>query len=93
MRAITLPSFGGPEVLTWAEVPDPVPADGEVLVEVANEAGDAARAGLDARDDGGGHGIPGMRERARLYGGTLEVDRRDGRHAVRARLPLGDPGA
>lgn len=66
--------------------------DGEVLVEVANEIGDAARAGMDARDDGG-HGIPGMRERARLYGGTLEVDRRDGRHAVRARLPLGDPGA
>lgn len=34
MFAITLPSFGGPEVLTWAEVPDPEPANGEVLIEV-----------------------------------------------------------
>ncbi|WP_371498270.1 NAD(P)H-quinone oxidoreductase [Kitasatospora sp. NBC_00374] len=38
MRAITIPQSGGPEVLTWAEVPDPVPAAGEVLVEVAATA-------------------------------------------------------
>jgi len=38
MRAITIPQPGGPEVLTWAEVPDPVPAAGEVLVEVAATA-------------------------------------------------------
>ncbi|WP_026211953.1 NAD(P)H-quinone oxidoreductase [Longispora albida] len=38
MRAMTLPSFGGPEVLTWAEVPDPVPGPGEVLIEVAATA-------------------------------------------------------
>ncbi|MEV6104430.1 NAD(P)H-quinone oxidoreductase [Streptomyces sp. NPDC051940] len=35
MFAITIPVAGGPEALTWAEVPDPVPAPGEVLVEVA----------------------------------------------------------
>ncbi|WP_059009947.1 NAD(P)H-quinone oxidoreductase [Streptomyces specialis] len=35
MRAITIPEPGGPEALVWAEVPDPVPAGGEVLVEVA----------------------------------------------------------
>jgi NADPH:quinone reductase-like Zn-dependent oxidoreductase len=35
MRAITLPSPGGPEVLTWTEVPDPAPGLGEVLIEVA----------------------------------------------------------
>ena len=34
MQAMTLPTFGGPEVLTMAEVPDPVPGHGEVLVEV-----------------------------------------------------------
>lgn len=38
MYAITLPSYGGPEVLTWTEVPAPTPAAGEVLVEVAATA-------------------------------------------------------
>jgi putative PIG3 family NAD(P)H quinone oxidoreductase len=38
MRAVTLPSFGGPEVLTVADVPDPVPAAGEVLVDVVATA-------------------------------------------------------
>ncbi|MEW1911184.1 NAD(P)H-quinone oxidoreductase [Kitasatospora sp. NPDC085895] len=38
MRAITIPQPGGPEVLTWAEVPDPEPAEGEVLIEVAATA-------------------------------------------------------
>lgn len=38
MHAITISEPGGPEVLTWAEVPDPVPAAGEVLVEVAASA-------------------------------------------------------
>jgi putative PIG3 family NAD(P)H quinone oxidoreductase len=35
MRAITVPTHGGPAALTWADVPDPVPAAGEVLLEVA----------------------------------------------------------
>lgn len=34
MLAITIPEPGGPEALVWAEVPDPVPGEGEVLVEV-----------------------------------------------------------
>ncbi|MEU1195783.1 NAD(P)H-quinone oxidoreductase [Streptomyces sp. NPDC005813] len=38
MYAITIPEPGGPEALVWDEVPDPVPADGEVLVEVAASA-------------------------------------------------------
>ncbi len=38
MRAITIPHPGGPDALTWAEVPDPVPGEGEVLVEVAATA-------------------------------------------------------
>jgi len=35
MRAITLEGFGGPEVLTVANVPDPTPGPGEVLIEVS----------------------------------------------------------
>jgi signal transduction histidine kinase len=51
---------------------------------------------LEVVDDGrgrangsqGGHGILGMRERVRLYGGTLETGRAiEGGFAVRARLP------
>src|SRR3954471_7681404 len=38
MYAITIPQPGGPETLTWAEVPDPVAGDGEVVVEVAATA-------------------------------------------------------
>ncbi|MGY1887089.1 NAD(P)H-quinone oxidoreductase [Blastococcus sp. SYSU DS0753] len=38
MRAVTISEPGGPEVLTWAEVPDPVCGPGEVLVDVAAAA-------------------------------------------------------
>jgi putative PIG3 family NAD(P)H quinone oxidoreductase len=38
MYAITLPSFGGPEVLTWAQVPDPTPGPGEVLIDIVASA-------------------------------------------------------
>jgi signal transduction histidine kinase len=42
---------------------------------------------------GTGHGIIGMRERARLYGGTLEAGPRpDGGFRVSATLPLEDGG-
>lgn len=34
MQAVTIPAPGGPEALVVAEVPDPEPAPGEVLVEV-----------------------------------------------------------
>ncbi|WP_327007519.1 NAD(P)H-quinone oxidoreductase [Dactylosporangium sp. NBC_01737] len=34
MRAITIEQPGGPEALRWTEVPDPVPAHDEVLIEV-----------------------------------------------------------
>ncbi|GIJ10613.1 NAD(P)H-quinone oxidoreductase [Micromonospora andamanensis] len=34
MRAITIVEPGGPEVLTWSEVPDPQPGPGEVVVDV-----------------------------------------------------------
>ncbi|MFD7548288.1 NAD(P)H-quinone oxidoreductase [Streptomyces sp. NPDC059578] len=38
MHAISVAEAGGPEVLTWGEVPDPVPAEGEVLIEVVASA-------------------------------------------------------
>jgi putative PIG3 family NAD(P)H quinone oxidoreductase len=36
--AVTIPSFGDPEVLTWETVPDPVPGPGEVLLDVVASA-------------------------------------------------------
>ena len=38
MHAVVISRPGGPEVLTWQEVPDPVPGPGEVLVAVAASA-------------------------------------------------------
>src|SRR3954454_6298153 len=38
MRAITIPQPGGPDALVFAEVPDPEPGPGEVLIEVAATA-------------------------------------------------------
>ncbi|MGR6913907.1 zinc-binding dehydrogenase [[Actinomadura] parvosata] len=35
MRAVWLREFGGPEVLTVEETPDPVPGEGQVLIEAA----------------------------------------------------------
>ncbi len=43
MKAIQIEEFGGPEVMRLAEVPDPEPAAGEVVVEVA-------RAGINFAD-------------------------------------------
>ena len=38
MRAVTISEPGGPEVLGWGEVPDPVCGPGEVIVDVAASA-------------------------------------------------------
>jgi len=35
VRAVQITEFGGPEVLTVTDVPDPVPGDGQVLVQVS----------------------------------------------------------
>ncbi|MFL5908875.1 MAG: zinc-binding alcohol dehydrogenase family protein [Solirubrobacterales bacterium] len=43
MKAIQIEKFGGPEVLQVTEVPDPEPADGQVVVDVA-------RAGMNFAD-------------------------------------------
>jgi signal transduction histidine kinase len=58
--------------------------DSAVEVEVVNAAGSEAVNG-----EGAGHGLVGMRERARVYGGDLETGHQpDGGYRVRARLPL-----
>ena len=41
----------------------------------------------------GGHGLIGMRERATLLGGSLDVERANGSFSVRACLPYGGPSA
>jgi signal transduction histidine kinase len=40
----------------------------------------------------GGHGLIGMRERATLLGGRLDIERINGSFIVRAHLPYGGPG-
>ncbi|MFD2795554.1 sensor histidine kinase [Promicromonospora vindobonensis] len=66
-----------------------VVVDGEdVLVEVVDEGPEAGAARSEPAPSGG-HGLTGIRERARLYGGSVEAGPRpDGGFAVRARLPL-----
>ena len=50
---------------------------------------DSGRGGAGADLPGGGHGIVGMRERVRVYGGELTAQPRpDGGFVVRARIPL-----
>ena len=35
MRAVVITEPGGPDVLRWSDVPDPVPGPGEVVLDVA----------------------------------------------------------
>jgi signal transduction histidine kinase len=60
----------------------------EVALEVSSEL-----TGPPATADIGGHGLTGMHERARIYGGTLDAGPREGRFVVRAQLPLREPVA
>jgi signal transduction histidine kinase len=51
-----------------------------------------AASGESTSRSNGGHGLIGMRERATLLGGSLDVERVNGSFRVRARLPYGGPG-
>jgi signal transduction histidine kinase len=46
-----------------------------------------------ALQNGGGHGLVGMRERATLLGGSLEAERTNGTFRLRAELPYAGPAA
>jgi signal transduction histidine kinase len=61
--------------------------DGDALaIEVTDDGADRGTVAT----IGGGHGLPGMRERVALFGGKLEAGRSPhGGFAVRARLPTG----
>jgi signal transduction histidine kinase len=58
----------------------------ELAVEIADNGLGSPVA---AESSGGGHGLPGMRERAATIGGTVDAGpARDGGFRVTARLPL-----
>ncbi len=59
--------------------------DDQIDVRVENSAGPGGEGG------GSGHGLVGMRERVRVYGGTMKTGATEqGGYLVSARLPLGD---
>jgi signal transduction histidine kinase len=63
---------------------------GEAALEVAISNAAAVES---APRPNGGHGLVGMRERASLLGGSLDVERAGGSFCVRARLPYRSPSA
>jgi putative PIG3 family NAD(P)H quinone oxidoreductase len=70
MRAVVVTEYGGPEVLTVTEVPDPTPGPDEILVRVAHTAVNRA----DTLQRQGGYPDPLRREHEILgleYAGTV----------------------
>ena len=70
MRAVVVIEYGGPEVLTLAEVPDPTPGPDEILVRVAHSACNRA----DTLQRMGGYPDPHRREHEILgleFAGTV----------------------
>jgi signal transduction histidine kinase len=60
----------------------------DIGIEVTNPGG-GGQPRFDEHQDGNGHGLVGMRERVRIFGGSLEVgEQPDGSFRVRATLPL-----
>ncbi|MET9775789.1 histidine kinase [Streptomyces sp. NPDC006367] len=62
-------------------------ADGHLRITVENPLGKAGR----APRPGGGHGLRGIADRARLLGGTAEAGAAGGVWHLRVHLPLGGP--
>ncbi|GHH43768.1 two-component sensor histidine kinase [Lentzea cavernae] len=80
-----LPPASAEVVVDWG----PVTSGREVRLRVRNSAGTAAGQPL-VDLPSGGHGLPGMRERVSMYGGTLRTERTaDGGFVVEAVLPVG----
>jgi signal transduction histidine kinase len=60
---------------------------GEVIIEVTDD-GPRGQAPRPIARAGGGHGLIGMRERAALFGGTLDAGPYEGGFRARATLPI-----
>jgi signal transduction histidine kinase len=71
---------GSADVAVWFQ-------PGAVEITVTNPAA------ANGSPPGGGHGIAGMRERATVLGGTLDVQANDGTFCLHARLPHGQAAA
>lgn len=72
MRAVVVTEYGGPEVLTITEVPDPIPGPDQILVRVAHTAVNRA----DTLQRTGGYPDPQRREHEILgleFAGTVEA--------------------
>ncbi len=83
MRAVVVNEYGGPEVLTVTDVPDPTPGPDEILVRVAHSAVNRA----DTLQRQGGYPDPQRRDHEILgleYAGTVA--------AVGDRVTLWQPG-
>jgi signal transduction histidine kinase len=66
-------------------------SDAELELEIIDQGPPHEGAAIDAP---AGRGITGMRERAAMYGGTLDAGPSpEGGYRVRARIPLEPPGA
>ncbi len=82
MRAVQIEEFGGPEVLKVAEVPEPEPGDGQVLIKVS-------RAGMNFADTHQRENSYLARyETPLILGGEVAGETEDGRRVV-ALVPSG----
>ena len=81
MRAVVITTPGGPEVLSLEEVPDPVPGEGEVLVEVTaagvNPADVLQRQGFYPPPPGASTSYPTAAARGYANMSSLALDRPD----------------
>src|ERR687885_1207088 len=82
MRAVQITRFGGPEVLTVVDLPDPVPGDGEQLYEVSS-------AGINYADTHQTENSYLSTQELPLIPGTEFVGRADGGERVVGLAPAG----
>ena len=77
MRQVTIPAYGGPEVLTMAEAPEPAPGPGELLVKVRaagiNRADCLQREGTYPMPPGLGN-VPGLEIAGEVVGVGVGVE-------------------
>ena len=88
MKAVQINEFGGPEVMKYQDVADPVPGEGEAVVEIQ-------AAGVNFTDVSRRQGVNPGPPLPRAQGGGARRARRGPAQRVRARIPpeggTGDP--